>query len=80
MTGGVDKLMDLLRRAGLAVVGDRRIEEVPPPRAAWRPVVPGGAEPTETVREGTSLPELPTAVMERMLQPVQPPTGAAQAP
>ncbi|MFJ9928516.1 PE-PGRS family protein [Streptomyces misionensis] len=63
MTGGVDKLMDLLRRAGLEVVGDRRTEEVPPPRAAWRPVVPGGAKPTETVRG--DVPDLVSELNER---------------
>ncbi|MFE1958556.1 hypothetical protein [Streptomyces sp. NPDC059479] len=56
MTGGRDKLVELLRRAGLEVVGDWGIEEVLPPRAAWRPVVSGGAKPTVAVRE--DLPDL----------------------
>ena len=34
--GGRDELVELLGRAGLEVVGDRRVEEVLPPRAAWR--------------------------------------------
>ncbi|MEU5436060.1 hypothetical protein AB0G73_22145 [Streptomyces sp. NPDC020719] len=56
MTGGRDKLIDLLRRAGLEVVGDWRIEEVLPPQAAWRRVISGGAKPTVAVRE--DLPDL----------------------
>lgn len=51
MTGGKDKLIELLQRAGLEIVGDWRIEEVLPPRAAWRPVVSGGAKPTVAVRD-----------------------------
>ncbi|MEV7242946.1 PE-PGRS family protein [Streptomyces sp. NPDC093248] len=50
MTGGRDRLVELLERAGLEVVGEQRTEEVLPPRAAWRPVVSGEAEPTATVR------------------------------
>ncbi len=56
MTGGKDRLIALLQRAGLEVVEDRRIEEVMPPRAAWRPAVPGGAKPTVAVRN--DLPDL----------------------
>ncbi|WP_330315696.1 PE-PGRS family protein [Streptomyces platensis] len=50
MTGGRDELAELLQRAGLDIVGDRRTEEVLPPRAAWRPVVAFEAEPTVTVQ------------------------------
>ncbi|MEV7684179.1 hypothetical protein AB0O64_37460 [Streptomyces sp. NPDC088341] len=56
MTGGKDKLIELSQRARLEVVGDWRIEEVLPPRAAWRPVVSGGAKPTVAVRD--DLPDL----------------------
>ncbi|WP_046497487.1 hypothetical protein [Streptomyces odonnellii] len=51
MTGGDGELLELLRRAGLEVVGDRRTEQVLPPRAAWRSVVSGDAKPTMAVRE-----------------------------
>lgn len=45
MTGGSDKFVELLQRAGLDIVGDRRTtEEVLPPRAAWRPVIAFEAE------------------------------------
>ncbi|MGW1224078.1 PE-PGRS family protein [Streptomyces sp. NPDC001515] len=50
MRGGRDALVELLQRAGLHVVGEARIEEVLPPRAAWRPVVSAAAEPTVAVR------------------------------
>ncbi|GFE12029.1 hypothetical protein Sgleb_00760 [Streptomyces glebosus] len=50
MNGGRDRLAELLQRAGLDIVGDRRTEEVLPPRAAWRPVIAFEAEPTVTVR------------------------------
>ncbi|MEV5944799.1 hypothetical protein [Streptomyces sp. NPDC051994] len=50
MTGGKDKLMESLRRAGLHITGDWKTEEVVPPRAAWRPVVAGEASPTVSVR------------------------------
>ncbi|NMO34650.1 PE-PGRS family protein [Streptomyces sp. GMY01] len=50
MTGGGDGLAELLRRAGLDIVGDGRNEGVPPPRAAWRPVISREAEPTVVVR------------------------------
>lgn len=56
MTGGRDKLIDRLQRAGLEVVGEWRIEEVLPPRAAWRPVISGDAKPTVAVRG--DLPDL----------------------
>ncbi|MEU8780360.1 hypothetical protein [Streptomyces sp. NPDC048637] len=50
MTGESDRFAELLQRAGLEIVGDRRTEEVLPPRAAWRPVIAFEAEPAETVR------------------------------
>ncbi|MEV0278770.1 PE-PGRS family protein [Streptomyces sp. NPDC050610] len=50
MVCGRDKLGELLRRAGLEVVGDGRVEEVLPPRAAWRPVASVDAEPAVAVR------------------------------
>ena len=56
MTGGRDRLVGLLERAGLEIVGDQRVEEVLPPRAAWRPVVSFEAEPTVAVRG--DLPDL----------------------
>ncbi|NEA60893.1 PE-PGRS family protein, partial [Streptomyces sp. SID13666] len=45
MTGGRDQFVELLQHAGLETVGDWHIEEVLPPRAAWRPVVSGRAKP-----------------------------------
>jgi hypothetical protein len=50
MTGGRVELEELLRRAGLEIVGEWRTEDVLPPRAAWRPVVAYGAEPAVAVR------------------------------
>ncbi|MFD7341745.1 PE-PGRS family protein [Streptomyces violascens] len=50
MTGGKDRLVELLQRAGLEMAGDGRTEEVLPPSAAWRPVIAGNAEPTVAVR------------------------------
>lgn len=44
MTRGTAELGELLRRAGLEVVGERRVQEVPSPRFAWRAAVPGDAE------------------------------------
>ncbi|MET7347348.1 PE-PGRS family protein [Streptomyces mirabilis] len=44
MTRGTAELEELLRRAGLEVVGERRVREVPSPRFAWRAAVPGDAE------------------------------------
>ncbi|MFD7604721.1 hypothetical protein ACFWAN_30260 [Streptomyces mirabilis] len=44
MTRETAELGDLLRRAGLEVVGERRVQEVPSPRFAWRAAVPGDAE------------------------------------
>jgi hypothetical protein len=44
MTRGTVELEELLRRAGLEVVGERRIAYVPSPRFAWRAAVPGDAE------------------------------------
>ncbi|MFI1397567.1 PE-PGRS family protein [Streptomyces sp. NPDC020681] len=54
MTVGGDELAELLRRAGLEVVEPSRTEHVLPPRAAWRPVVAGSAEPTVAVRLDTA--------------------------
>ncbi|MFB6435540.1 PE-PGRS family protein [Streptomyces sp. NPDC056411] len=59
MTGGRDELIELLQRAGLEVVEDQRIEDVLPPRAAWRPVIAHGAAPTVAVRR-----DLPGPVAE----------------
>jgi hypothetical protein len=56
MAGGRDALTGLLQRAGLEVVGGRQVEDVLPPRAAWRPVISGSARPTVAVRD--DLPEL----------------------
>ncbi|KJY42725.1 hypothetical protein VR41_06600 [Streptomyces sp. NRRL B-1568] len=53
---GRDKLWELLQRAGLEIVGEWRVEEMLPPRAAWRPVVSLEAEPTVAVRG--DLPDL----------------------
>ena len=50
MRGGRDKLIELLQHAGLEAVGDWRIEEVLPPRAAWRLVVSGGTTSAVVVR------------------------------
>ncbi|PAZ17111.1 PE-PGRS family protein [Streptomyces sp. SA15] len=50
MTGGRDQLAELLRRSGLEIVGERRVEEVLPPWFAWRRVIGFQAEPTVTVR------------------------------
>ncbi|KUO19192.1 PE-PGRS family protein [Streptomyces dysideae] len=50
MTGGRDELAGLLRRAGLEIVGDSRVEEVLPPRSAWHRMVRWETEPTVTVR------------------------------
>ncbi|MFB7830824.1 PE-PGRS family protein [Streptomyces sp. NPDC056056] len=50
MTDGRDKLVELLRRAGLAVVEGHRIEGTVRPWAAWRPVVSANTAPTVTVR------------------------------
>ncbi|MFF4016363.1 hypothetical protein [Streptomyces sp. NPDC001843] len=47
--GGRDEFVELLERAGLEVVGDRVVEEVLPPPAAWRRVIRWEAEPTVTV-------------------------------
>ncbi|WP_405868031.1 PE-PGRS family protein [Streptomyces sp. NBC_00005] len=49
MTTGRDELAELLRRAGLEIVGDGRGEAVLPPWAAWREVVAAEAGPTVTV-------------------------------
>lgn len=44
--GGNDELTELLGRAGLEVVGERRVEEVLPPPVAWRHVIGGQTKPT----------------------------------
>lgn len=51
-----DELTELLRRAGLEIVGDSRVEEVLAPPFAWRRVASGEAEPTVTV--GSDRPDL----------------------
>ncbi|MFE1176719.1 PE-PGRS family protein [Streptomyces sp. NPDC058773] len=56
MTGGRDELVELLRCAGLEVMGEWRTEEVLPPRAAWRPIGAGGTAPA--VRVGGDRPDL----------------------
>ncbi|MES5818720.1 PE-PGRS family protein [Streptomyces sp. RG80] len=48
--GGRDELTALLGRAGLELVGDRRVEEVLPPPFAWRRVAAWEAEPAVRVR------------------------------
>ncbi|MFF5496842.1 PE-PGRS family protein [Streptomyces aquilus] len=47
--GGGDELVELLGRAGLDVVGERRVEEVLPFPFAWRYVVAGETEATGSV-------------------------------
>jgi hypothetical protein len=47
--GGTDELVELLGRAGLEVVGERRVEQVLPPPFAWRHVADWEAEPTGAV-------------------------------
>ncbi|WP_307024357.1 PE-PGRS family protein [Streptomyces canus] len=47
--GGTDELVELLGRAGLEVVGERRVEEVLPPPFAWRHVAKWEAEPAVAV-------------------------------
>lgn len=47
--GGRDEFVELLGRAGLEVVGDRVVEEVLPPPAAWRRVICWEGAPTATV-------------------------------
>lgn len=47
--GGTDELVELLGRAGLEVVGERRVEEVLPPPFAWRHVVGWETEPAVAV-------------------------------
>ncbi|NUP22664.1 MAG: PE-PGRS family protein [Streptomyces sp.] len=48
-TGGGDESAELLERAGLSIVRDGGIEEVPPPSAVRRHVVAWEAEPTVAV-------------------------------
>ncbi|MFF4269595.1 PE-PGRS family protein [Streptomyces sp. NPDC001536] len=47
--GGTEELIELLGRAGLEVVGERRVEEVLPAPFAWRHVVGWEAEPAVAV-------------------------------
>jgi hypothetical protein len=49
--GGGDELVELLGRAGLEVVGERRVEEVPPPAVMWRHVIGWQTEPTVAVAD-----------------------------
>ncbi|WTT25978.1 PE-PGRS family protein [Streptomyces canus] len=49
--GGMDELVELLGRAGLEVVGERRVEEVPPPPVVWRHVIGSEVEPTVAVAD-----------------------------
>ncbi|WP_392672343.1 PE-PGRS family protein [Streptomyces sp. LN785] len=51
MTNQGDGYAELLRRAGLEVVGDGRDKDVVPPSAAWRPVAAFDAAPAVAVRE-----------------------------
>lgn len=60
MRGGRDELAELLKRAGLEIVGDGGVEEVLPPRAAWRRVIGYEAEPAVAVR--ADRPDLAEAV------------------
>ncbi len=46
---GADELVELLGRAGLEVVGERRVEEVSPPPVLWRHVIGSETEPTVAV-------------------------------
>ncbi|MPY62025.1 PE-PGRS family protein [Streptomyces spongiae] len=55
MRGGRDELAELLRRAGLDIVGDWRVEEVLPPAVAWRRVI--GSEVEPTVKAGADRPD-----------------------
>ena len=50
MTGGRDRLAELLEGAGLETVGDWRVEEVALPGAAWRLLSAGEVKPTVVVR------------------------------
>ncbi|MEU5951020.1 PE-PGRS family protein [Streptomyces sp. NPDC047525] len=50
MTGGSDELAELLRRAGLAIAGESRIENVLRPSAAWRGIGCGEARQVVAVR------------------------------
>ncbi|MFF7049872.1 PE-PGRS family protein [Streptomyces griseorubiginosus] len=49
--GGSDELTELLGRAGLEVVGERRVEEVLPASVAWRHVAGWQTEPTVVVAD-----------------------------
>ncbi|CAM5433567.1 hypothetical protein SALBM311S_07052 [Streptomyces alboniger] len=60
MSGGRDETCDLLRRAGLEIAGDWRVEEVLPPSMAFRRVIGFETEPTATVR--TDRPDLVDSV------------------
>ncbi|MFF7948250.1 PE-PGRS family protein [Streptomyces griseorubiginosus] len=54
--GGNEELTELLGRAGLEVVGERRIEEVLPASVAWRHVAGWQTEPTMAVADDCSDP------------------------
>ncbi|MFR9794582.1 PE-PGRS family protein [Streptomyces sp. MS06] len=49
MTDGKSELVELLRRAGLEVVGHGQVSHARPTAAAWRPVIAGSTEPTFSV-------------------------------
>ena len=49
VTDGHNELAELLRRAGLEVVGHGRVSGARPAAAAWRPVIAGSTEPTLVV-------------------------------
>ncbi|MFG3043845.1 PE-PGRS family protein [Streptomyces sp. NPDC048241] len=51
MTGDHGELHELLRRAGLEVVGAGQVPDARPPMAAWRPVIAASTEPTLAVRD-----------------------------
>ncbi|MFJ3659206.1 PE-PGRS family protein [Streptomyces sp. NPDC090119] len=60
MTGDHVELHELLRRAGLEVVGAGRVSDARPPMAAWRPVIAASTEPTLAVPDDHAdlVPEL----------------------
>ncbi|MFE9439980.1 PE-PGRS family protein [Streptomyces sp. NPDC006602] len=60
MTSAHEELFDRLRRAGLEIAGEWRVEDVLSPRAAWRRVIGFETEPTATVR--TDRPDLVDSV------------------
>ncbi|MEU4107869.1 PE-PGRS family protein [Streptomyces sp. NPDC027717] len=60
MTGDHAELHELLRSAGLEVVGTGRVSDARPPMAAWRPVIAASTEPTLAVPDDHAdlVPEL----------------------